>query len=104
MLGHEAETAPDGEAALKLYRDAMEAGRPFDVVILDLTVKGGMGGEETLARLREIDPAVKAVVSSGYTSSAVQASYRDHGFLAALGKPYEIESLKRCLCETLGRR
>jgi two-component system cell cycle sensor histidine kinase/response regulator CckA len=69
----------------------------FDAVILDLTVKGGMGGEETLKRLLEIDPGVLAVVSSGYSGNAVVANYREHGFATFLNKPYKLEALRDCL-------
>ena len=75
-LGHAVATAANGEEAIELFRAAREEGRPFDVVILDLTVKNGMGGEEAIRRLRELDPDVKAVVSSGYSDAAVVADYR----------------------------
>ncbi|MBA4371417.1 MAG: hypothetical protein C0402_01000 [Thermodesulfovibrio sp.] len=96
-LGHEAEGAEDGRKAIELFSRAREIGRPFDLVILDLTVKGGMGGEEAIARIRDIDPHVKAVVSSGYADSAVVADYRAYGFSAVLNKPYRIDALQNCL-------
>jgi CheY-like chemotaxis protein len=101
VLGHEAALAEDGAEAIAQYAAAKAAGRPFEVVILDLTIRGGMGGEETLRRLREIDPAVKAVVSSGYSDDEIAASFRDHGFCAFLKKPYNIGELSRVLAETL---
>jgi two-component system cell cycle sensor histidine kinase/response regulator CckA len=100
-LGHEMESAADGKAAIEMLIQAREEGRPFDVVILDLTIKGGMGGEETLSHLLEIDPGILAVVSSGYADNAVLANYRDHGFSAFLNKPYKIDDLKNCLDELL---
>ncbi|GAB4486120.1 MAG: hypothetical protein OHK006_13470 [Thermodesulfovibrionales bacterium] len=100
-LGHEAETAADGREALELFVQARDKGTPFDIVVLDLTVKGGMGGEETMRRLREIDPGVVAVVSSGYADSPVMANYRDYGFSAVLDKPYQVANLKKCLAELL---
>ncbi|MBI5102941.1 MAG: PAS domain S-box protein [Nitrospirae bacterium] len=96
-LGHEVESAEDGRKAIELFRQAREAGNPYDLVILDLTVKGGMGGEEAIAGIREIDPNVKAVVSSGYADNPVIADYRTYGFSAVLNKPYKIDSLKDCL-------
>ena len=60
-----------------------------------------MGGEETLRRLRELDPAVRAVVSSGYSDDGVAASFREHGFRAFLKKPYSIDELSRALAEAL---
>ena len=101
-LGHTVATAANGEEAIELFRSAREEGRPFDVVILDLTVKNGMGGEEAIRRLREIDPDVKAVVSSGYSDAAVMADYRRHGFSARLNKPYRLEALRDCLLSLLG--
>jgi CheY-like chemotaxis protein len=96
-LGHELKCAAEGGEALEMFRHAMDSGNPFDLVILDLTVKGGMGGEETIRRLREIDPNVKAIVSSGYADSSVVANYRAYGFSAFLNKPYKADELRECL-------
>ena len=75
----------------------MAKGRPFDIVILDLTVRGGMGGAETIKKLLELDPNVKAVMSSGYSSDdAATADYRKQGFTAFLKKPY-VEELQSTL-------
>ena len=71
--------------------------------MLDLTVPNGMGGEEAIRRLLELDPQVRAVVSSGYSSSAVVAEYRAHGFSASLHKPYRIDALRDCLQSLLAR-
>ena len=100
-LGHEAEFAEHGDAAIMKYRRAKAEGRPFDVVILDLTVRGGMGGLETLRKLMEIDPGVKAVVSSGYSDDEVVATYRQHGFYSFLKKPYDMQELARMLDDAL---
>jgi len=96
-IGHEAAFAEDGDTAVALYEEARNAGRPFDAVILDLTIRGGLGGLETILRLREIDPAVKAVVSSGYADENVVSDYRVLGFKAFLQKPYDIDELQRTL-------
>ena len=101
VMGHEVEFAEDGAAALEKYHAAQEAGRPFDVVILDLTVRGGMGGAEAIAELQKLDPGVKAVVSSGYGGSEVLASYRSYGFHAILNKPYKFADLHATLNELL---
>jgi len=101
-LGHETAFAEDGETAVRLYQEARAAGRPFDVVILDLTIRGGMGGAEAVHRLQAIDPSLRAVVSSGYSEDAVIADYRQHGFQAFLKKPYDIEDLKRTLNALIG--
>jgi CheY-like chemotaxis protein len=66
-LGYEVETCAEGAAALEKYQHAMAAKRPFDAVLLDLTIQGGMGGQETLQKLRELDPQVKGIIASGYT-------------------------------------
>jgi CheY-like chemotaxis protein/anti-sigma regulatory factor (Ser/Thr protein kinase) len=96
-IGHEAAFAENGETALEAYRAARDAGRPFDVVILDLTIRGGMGGLETLIKLMEIDPGVRAVVSSGYSDDAALSNYLEQGFRAFLKKPYNMEELQSTL-------
>jgi signal transduction histidine kinase/CheY-like chemotaxis protein len=96
-IGHEVAFAEKGETALEAYRVARDAGHPFDVVILDLTIRGGMGGLETLQKLTDIDPDVKAVVSSGYSDDAVLSNYRERGFKAFLKKPYNMEELQSTL-------
>jgi two-component system cell cycle sensor histidine kinase/response regulator CckA len=74
------------------------------VVILDLTVPGAMGGVEALRRLREIDPEVAAVVSSGYAADSVLAEHRERGFRGVLVKPYGLEQLERLMAEILAER
>ena len=93
-LGHEVEFAAHGEEAVDKYKAARQRGKPFDLVILDLTIRGGMGGGETVQRLLTIDPHVKAVMSSGYSDDAVTASYAEQGFIAFLKKPYTAEELE----------
>jgi PAS domain S-box-containing protein len=93
----------DAFTAIERYRAALEAGQRFDLVISDLTIPGGMGGLEAVRRLREIDPLVRAIVSSGYAMDPVMASYRDYGFCAMIAKPYEINALGRVVAEVLGQ-
>jgi PAS domain S-box-containing protein len=102
-LGHEVEVAAHGEEAVARYQAAAAAGRPFGIVILDLTVRGGLGGAETVQRLRAIDPQVKAVVSSGYSENAVIADHLEHGFKAFLKKPYDVDELKKILNSLLSQ-
>jgi CheY-like chemotaxis protein len=102
-LGHEGEGAADGEDAIEKFREAIQSGRPFDIVILDLTVKGGMGGEQAIRKLQEIDPHVKAIVSSGYADNPVVSDYLSYGFAAFLNKPYRIDALRDSLNALLGR-
>ena len=100
-LGHEVDSAEDGRKAIALFRQAKESGKPYDLLILDLTVKGGMGGEAAIQKILEIDPTAKAVVSSGYADNPVVAHYRDYGFSAFLNKPYKLAALKECLDKSL---
>lgn len=97
FLGYEVRTARDGEEAIELYEQALECEQPFDAVIVDLTVRGKMGGKETMCRLLEIDPDVKAVVSSGYSDDPIMANSEKYGFCGSLTKPYTIEELSEIL-------
>ena len=96
-IGYEAELAEDVAQALELCQEARQSGQPFDAVILDLTVPGGMGGQEAIKELLEIDPEVKAIVSSGYSNDPVMAHYREYGFRGVVAKPYELEELSEVL-------
>ncbi|MBW7896970.1 MAG: transporter substrate-binding domain-containing protein [Opitutaceae bacterium] len=96
-LGHAVETTADGPEAIAAYTRATQEGRPFDVVILDLTIPGGMGGRETFEALRAVDPYVRAVVMSGYTDDRVMRDYRSLGFKAALPKPFAGHALEDIL-------
>jgi len=93
-FGHSVVYAANGEDALKIYQSARENGKPFDLVILDLTIPGGMGGVATIQRLKELDPDVKAIVSSGYSNDPVISNYEDYGFCGVVTKPYNVEDLK----------
>ena len=94
-LGYEAVTASNGSEAVERYRIEQAAGAPFHAVIMDLTIQGGMGGKEAMERLLEIDPAVTAIVSSGYSNDPVMANYREYGFQAVLTKPYQLHDLEQ---------
>jgi signal transduction histidine kinase/DNA-binding response OmpR family regulator len=96
-LGHDVDLAENGEAAIEKYRAGIEVGKPFDVVILDLTIRGGMGGRETIQRLKKIDPSVRAIVSSGYSDDDVIANYKNYGFQERLVKPYKLAVLRDTL-------
>jgi nitrogen-specific signal transduction histidine kinase/CheY-like chemotaxis protein len=101
-MGFETAFACNGEEALAAYEAAMTAGEPFDLVILDLTVKGGMGGKETIRQLRHMDPDVKAIVSSGYSNDPGVVHYTEHGFCGVVAKPYRIDEIRQKLEEILG--
>ena len=96
-LGYEVKTVKDGVEAIETYKTPMDSGEPFHAVILDLTIKGGMGGEQTIKELIKIDPDVKAIVCSGYFNDPVMAHYAEHGFRGAMAKPYQMADLERVL-------
>lgn len=102
-LGYDFTPAADGEEAVKLYKQALARGRRFDAVIMDLTVPGGMGGQQAVLQLREIDPQIKAIVSSGYSNDPVMSEYRSQGFCGVLAKPYRLGELGRVLRRVLGK-
>jgi two-component system cell cycle sensor histidine kinase/response regulator CckA len=100
-LGYSAVVCPDGKAAVELYREAMTTGEPFAAVLMDLTVPGGMGGQETMQRLIKMDKCVVGIVSSGYCNDAILSNYRDYGFSGIVNKPYSLEELARVLHDLL---
>jgi len=86
---------------IDLYRKALICGKRFDLVILDLTLPGGMGGKEALRKLQEIDPMVTAIVSSGYAMDAAMSRYEDFGFRGMIAKPYEAVELGRVVRDVI---
>jgi CheY-like chemotaxis protein len=92
-LGYSVVLAENGSKAIEIFCQSADEGRPFDVVILDLTVHGGSGGKETVSSLKRINPEVRAVVSSGYANDAVMTDYAEFGFSGKLAKPYTMEDL-----------
>jgi CheY-like chemotaxis protein len=96
-FGLDVECAADGAEAIEKYRLARAAGNPFSAVVMDLTVPGGMGGLEAVTRLREIDPGVRAIVSSGYSSDPILANHLAHGFCGVIAKPYQMDDFARVL-------
>ncbi|MFA4916925.1 MAG: MEDS domain-containing protein [Syntrophales bacterium] len=104
LIGCEVELTSDGAEVIGRFKEAKEAGQPFDAVILDLTVPGGMGGKEAIKGLLEIDPQVKAIVSSGYASDQIMSEYKKYGFSAVLNKPYTITDIEKTLGNLLGNK
>jgi signal transduction histidine kinase/ActR/RegA family two-component response regulator len=100
-LGCSCTTVADGESCLEAYRKVMDTPDRFHVVILDLTIPGGMGGRECIEALLRIDPKVRAIVSSGYADDPVMANYRRHGFRAVVPKPYAVENIGRVIAKVL---
>jgi len=103
-LGYEAEFARDGGEAIEMFVKAQESGQAFAAVILDLTVRGGMGGKEALAKLLEIDPQIKAIVSSGYSDDPVMADCQKYGFSGVVGKPYKFSELGKILNQVIMKK
>jgi CheY-like chemotaxis protein len=100
-LGYAVHCTEDGEDAVRLYKEAMEAGQPYDAVILDLTVPGAMGGLDALEELQNIDPDVCAIASSGYATNPVMADYESYGFKGGLTKPYTPDKVGTVLSQVL---
>ena len=96
-LGYQVVLSKDGNEAVRMYHDSMSSGTRFDAVVLDLTVRGGMGGEEAIGKLMEIDPDVMGIVSSGYSDNQIITDYRHYGFIGAIAKPYSVDELKHAL-------
>jgi CheY-like chemotaxis protein len=100
-VGVEVTTAQDGTEAIALYTAAREKGSPFDLLILDMTVPGGLGGIQVMEELRKTYPNVRAIVSSGYSSELSVANYEECGFLDVVPKPYEMNDLTCILAKHL---
>ncbi len=99
FLGYEVDIAGDGAAAIEKYKQALQTDKSFDLVIMDLTIPGGLGGKEAISDLLGIDPDAKAIVSSGYSNDPVVLNFRDYGFKGVVNKPFKIEELTRILEE-----
>jgi two-component system, cell cycle sensor histidine kinase and response regulator CckA len=93
--------AGDGHEALRVYEQAQINGKPVDIVIMDLTIPGGMGGKEAIQELLKINPDIRAIVSSGYASDPILSDYRNYGFKGVLVKPYKIQELDKVLCDVI---
>ena len=91
--------AHDGFEAISKYKIHLKAGDPYDIIFMDLTIPGSIGGKQTIKRLYAIDPNVKAIVSSGYSNSSVMSNYKKYGFLNVLTKPYQMKDLKSKILE-----
>ena len=101
-LGYEVSLGSDGEETVSAYKKAREEGKPFDVVIMDLTIPRGMGGREAVGLLREMDPSARVIACSGYSNDPILANFREYGFSYALSKPFKTEDLQSALETALG--
>ncbi|MBI5631950.1 MAG: PAS domain S-box protein [Nitrospirae bacterium] len=100
-LGYEVELVKDGSEAIERYQKAFEAHIPFDVVIMDLTIPGGMGGKEAIKKLRSFDPNIRAIVSSGYSNDPIMAEYAKYGFRGVVIKPYNLGTFSKAVREVM---
>ena len=100
-LGHTAETASNGNEAIAKYKESIEKKKPFDIIIMDLTIPGGMGGKEAIKHILKINPNAKVIVSSGYSANSSIAKYQELGFKGNIDKPYTIKELKEILQKVL---
>ncbi|MEW6732615.1 MAG: PAS domain S-box protein [Acidobacteriota bacterium] len=98
---YQVEVAMDGAQAIELCRQALVAGEPFNLAILDLTIPGGMGGKDVIHILRTLDPSLKAIVSSGYSTDPIMSDFKQYGFQGVIAKPYRVEDLLQVLEDLL---
>ena len=103
QLGFEVFEAEDGAQALEIYQDQLERGQAIDLAIMDLTVPRGMGGQEAVRKLLEMDPACRAIVASGYSNDPVMANHREFGFKGTLVKPFNLLKLSQALERVLAQ-
>jgi PAS domain S-box-containing protein len=103
-LGYEVSLSKNGEEAIELFYNALQSNSPFDLVILDLTIPGGIGGIEVIKVLLEKQPEIKAIVSSGYSNDPVMSGYKQYGFKGVIPKPYKIEELSQVLYKTMNNK
>jgi two-component system cell cycle sensor histidine kinase/response regulator CckA len=103
-LGYEAEFARNGGEAIEMFVQAHASEQAFAGVILDLTIPGGIGGKETMARLLEVDPQVKAIVSSGYSDDPIMADFEKYGFDGVIVKPYRISEFAKILHDVVMKK
>lgn len=97
ILGHEPVLVVDGDQAIKRYLELQDCGTPIDLVIMDLTIPGGMGGQEAAQKLLQFDPQAKIIVASGYSTDPVMANCREFGFCSAVAKPFDLTELARSI-------
>jgi len=101
QIGLKVDTVADGEACLAMYQNSLDTDEHYDIVIMDLTIPGGMGGKETIQPLLELNPNARVIVSSGYASGAIMSHYQDYGFSGVIEKPYTLSKLRRVVMRVL---
>lgn len=103
-MGHKVDTVSCGEEAIRIFKERFDSGEKFDLVIMDLTIPGGLGGKDTLVELKKIDPTVKTIVASGYSNDPVMSNYKEYGFDDMITKPYKFEDLNATVNRILSKR
>lgn len=96
-LGYDATHVKDGQTAIEIYVEKLADGAPFDVVIMDLTIPGGMGGKEAVKEILAKDPKAKVLVSSGYSTDPIMTNFAEYGFSGVINKPFDLNSIKETL-------
>ncbi len=97
FLGFQGQHVKDGREAIQVYRQNLEHGEPFSVVIMDLTIPGGMGGREAIVEILAIDPQAKVLVSSGYSNDPIMTNFSEYGFRGLIEKPFDMHSLQQAI-------
>ena len=100
-LGYEAKHVLDGEEALAEYQRNLEVGEPYDAVLMDLTIPGGMGGQDAVVKILELDKNARVFVSSGHSSDRIMTNFRDYGFVGAIAKPFDLAAIESMLDQLL---
>ena len=100
-MGHEVILAQEGREAIDTYQEAIARNQPIDLVIMDLTISGGMGGRDAVKKIIALDPKAKVIVSSGYSNDPIMANFRDYGFSAAIAKPFKMSELTSVINQLL---
>lgn len=100
-LGYQTVHAKDGTEAIQMYEQSLMANEPIDILIMDLTIPGGMGGKEAVKQVLAVDASAKVIVSSGYSNDSVMSKYQDYGFTGTLCKPYDIDELENTLNQVI---
>ena len=101
-FGHDVLLAENGHEAIKLYNKYLNEDRSIDIIIMDLTIPGGMGGKDTVSEILKVNPDAKVIVASGYSNDPVMAHFQDYGFASSIAKPFKLAELNKIINEILG--
>lgn len=101
LMEYDVTCTRDGLETIEVYKEAFESKNQYGVVILDLTVHGELGGEETIKELRKINPEVKAIVCSGYSNGHVMSNFKEFGFIGCIEKPFLFEEMSKVLSNVM---